>query len=178
MKKLCARAWMPMIVFLTAARASAQSQAPELIERGLFVEGTVLAEMDASNAISRYGGGGEMGFPFRQELRWPPGQRDHWKPELSVRVRVDHVELTMGSTSVGVRVSPARFIQFELFAGVTAGFDSSGRAFGPSLGAGIPIVISRRLSVVPRASSWFAFAGHETFGLINIAGIGLRWQFY
>lgn len=189
MRKMTVPAWTDataagcaILVSLLLAVAPAAAQAPptpERFNRGLLVEGAIVAETeDASGlAISQWGGAAEVGIPLRPESRERRNGRSVWKGELSLRTRIDRTDYTMLSALLAVRISSRR-IEAEAFAGFGFAASDGDLGVGPVFGASLPIVLSNHVSIVPRLSSAILIAPSEGVGLLNVAALGLRWQFH
>lgn len=167
-------------ILLAVAPAAAQPPpTPERFNRGLLVEGAIVAETeDASGlAISQWGGAAEVGIPLRPESRARRNGRSVWKGELSLRTRIDRTDDTMLSALLAARISSRR-IEAEAFAGFAVAPSGRNLGVGPVFGASLPIVLSNHVSIVPRLSGTILIAPSEGVGLLNAAALGLRWQFH
>lgn len=141
-------------------------------EPRIFVEGALLAETvgeGADTSITRYGGGGEVGFPLGlgSETAEPPRDRADW----SIRIRVDQLDGSQVSALLAAAAS-SRIVGVEMFGGPTVAVGNYS-AIGPSFGAAILFKVTKRLAVVTRATAFFAFTSAEV-GLLTSVGVGIR----
>jgi hypothetical protein len=185
-------AWlMTSVVPITA---HAQTQATPL------VEGSVVLESDASphgTSSVTSGGGGEVGIPLgvRYSIRFG-AEITGWHRYEDL-AGIWHQRTNAYSFLIGRRLYRTRSVQVEALAGISA-MTSSERALArnpgwewvpektdrwlaPTIGLGVPISVTRRLSVVPEFRWHLGLLGvivdpyGEAHDLYRLR-LGLRWQ--
>jgi hypothetical protein len=150
----------------------AQVSASRQVDRRPFAEGGFLAGgLDVSSPATDFGGSGEFAMYVWQ------GRLQNEVAAASLRGRVE----TQGrdvfvSVLFALEFPLTRRVTFEMPLGFAASVGSSEPTKGFRGDMGVPIALSNRVAIVPRAGG-FLLAGREGIGMLSTVALGLRCRF-